>query len=253
MGLGHSYPITLLEEQVRDIEAPSIFEREVSQTQHDHASISMCFGDTLYNWDPSLSPDTTNDQLGWDQMLREIVDGVESQSSVQHADPVSVCECFATALKVIEQLCRYQDGNHNYPIDHLLQVSDDAIRACDAFLNCGSSCHNTHLLLYITILQQIDKHHSCLSQHLAENASGWETLEVQLRVGTFEVKTGLCMDIARAVLKVEMERAATCALRLLKVLPAEVNEDTRGCADELKCQQGMLATLTGDLYRGIKK
>ena len=199
------------------------------------------FDEIKYNWPPVYLQNLSSD-------LRQEISFTPFADA---ADPTQPCKCFEAALENVQQLTRYITDPDSYGIDSHFHVGSQAIKVCELFLNCKTLCHHTHLLLYITVMQQIETHYCSLANRLKIACANSHIFDMGLRIGSFEIKAaGLNWDVSKAILAAERMTAAGCALRMGELVDNLVQE--QGCEKhELKCQKNILSSIANSFCREI--
>lgn len=200
-----------------------------------------------YNREPlnlptPLSPSFRNDEVQWAQLLGDLHPDADFHD--QNKDTGGqICTCFNSALTAIRELSGLGKLPAVDEIARLLQVSNNALNACEQFSNCSRGCHQNHVLLFTATLQQLDTMYASLAQQM--NASDWDGHASTMKVafGSFEVDTTLDSDIGRAFLISERARVSSCAAKLAERFQLYVKE---GGTDETRCQQEILSSLANN-------
>jgi hypothetical protein len=203
-----------------------------------HASAHLTDSQDLPSLWPLLSPlQSTPDSLEWRPIPHDLV---TTDNLHPEPLPVSSCECFLVALRVVEQMHRCQQDLEVCALDHLMNVTREATTACEDFCACTQCVQPANLLLYIAILQQI----AVCYDVLMASRSTVGPQSVQLRIGSFEAQVALDADINRIILSTEIGRAIKIVTELGQTLQTKGIEHS---SDESKYQQNLVETLRKDL------
>ena len=228
------------------------------QTPGHSGAAAMTFDDIFQSHDwPSLSLPPSPPPCIWerntnDRNFTETASKLHTQSPFSPQPDYCARGCSTTVLGIIDKFCRFEKNPNIHTIDGLFQMTQEAVKATESFCGCILSCQKAHVLLFITLIHQVDTCYSHLEKRLPAAGSSTRNEDVELSVGNFRMHTNMNTSIGRLILSSEMERAANCAMRLVNILSMEQSDNPRGLSDEVQCQQRILETLSNSLGRKIK-
>jgi hypothetical protein len=176
---------------------------------------------------------------------------------------MTLCNCFASALQVSDQLHRTETAIASTSFDYVLSVARNASYVCRQYASCPHCSDPSYFTIYVILLRKAAACYNYLIQSGSNGSSpsttssssqgssshGWYGGTSRLRIGSFEVEAALDEHTRNLILRTEVRRAVEAAAQLETVLGSSSvkGQSPSRDATTLQYQRALVSTLRDEV------